>query len=173
MEIAALARRAEAAFGAPQDIEWAIDGDGLHILQSRPITTPLLPEPNPDDTLTIYDNSNIVESYPGHGQPPDLFLRALCLHACLPWPSSPCSGCQRKTIEANSAVFGNMLGRVDGRVYYNLVNWYRALALLPGFSLNRSLHGNDDGRLRTDAGGGDGSDRPTARRRGLAEAAST
>jgi hypothetical protein len=31
-----------------------------------------------------------------------------------------------------------MLGRVDGRVYYNLVNWYRALALLPGFSLNRS-----------------------------------
>jgi hypothetical protein len=31
-----------------------------------------------------------------------------------------------------------MLGRVDGRVYYNLVNWYRALALLPGFSLNRT-----------------------------------
>src|SRR5690606_12013248 len=39
---------------------------------------------------------------------------------------------------ANSAVFGDMLGRVDGRVYYNLVNWYRALALLPGFSLNRA-----------------------------------
>jgi hypothetical protein len=53
-------------------------------------------------------------------------------------PSSPCSGVQRATIEDNSAVFGNMLGRVDGRVYYNLVNWYRALALLPGFSLNRS-----------------------------------
>ena len=31
-----------------------------------------------------------------------------------------------------------MLGRVDGRVYYNLVNWYRALALLPGFSANRA-----------------------------------
>jgi phosphoenolpyruvate synthase/pyruvate phosphate dikinase len=69
MEIADLARRAEAAFGAPQDIEWAIDGDGLHILQSRPITTPLLPAPNPDDTLTIYDNSNIVESYPGMVSP--------------------------------------------------------------------------------------------------------
>jgi hypothetical protein len=47
-------------------------------------------------------------------------------------------GVPRKTIEANAAVFGNMLGRVDGRVYYNLVNWYRALALLPGFSLNRA-----------------------------------
>jgi len=31
-----------------------------------------------------------------------------------------------------------MLGRIDGRVYYNLVNWYRALALLPGFALNRA-----------------------------------
>jgi phosphoenolpyruvate synthase/pyruvate phosphate dikinase len=47
MEIAALARRAEVAFGAPQDIEWAIDADGLHILQSRPITTPLLPAAAP------------------------------------------------------------------------------------------------------------------------------
>ena len=34
-----LARKAERVFGAPQDIEWAIDGDGhLWLLQSRPIT---------------------------------------------------------------------------------------------------------------------------------------
>ncbi|MEO0946512.1 MAG: PEP/pyruvate-binding domain-containing protein, partial [Pseudomonadota bacterium] len=33
-EVAALAARAEAAFGAPQDIEWAIDDGGLHILQA-------------------------------------------------------------------------------------------------------------------------------------------
>ena len=42
------------------------------------------------------------------------------------------------TIRDNGAVFENMLARIDGRVYYNLVNWYRALALLPGFSLNRA-----------------------------------
>ena len=30
-----------------------------------------------------------------------------------------------------------MLGLVDGRVYYNLLNWYRLLAMLPGFTLNR------------------------------------
>jgi rRNA processing protein Krr1/Pno1 len=41
-------------------------------------------------------------------------------------------GVPSKTVEANAAVFGNMLGRVDGRVYYNLVNWYRALALCRG-----------------------------------------
>ncbi len=35
----ALARRIEGHFGAPQDIEWAIDRDGeLFVLQSRPVT---------------------------------------------------------------------------------------------------------------------------------------
>ena len=38
-EVAALARRVEACFAAPQDIEWAIDGDGvLWLLQARPMT---------------------------------------------------------------------------------------------------------------------------------------
>ena len=34
-----LAERVEAYFGAPQDIEWAIEGDTVYLLQSRPITT--------------------------------------------------------------------------------------------------------------------------------------
>ncbi len=39
--LARLAARASAAFGAPQDIEWAVDDDGtVWLLQSRPITTP-------------------------------------------------------------------------------------------------------------------------------------
>lgn len=37
-EIASLARKAEQHFGFPQDIEWAIDGCRLHLLQSRPIS---------------------------------------------------------------------------------------------------------------------------------------
>lgn len=39
LQIAALARRVEAYFGEPQDIEWAIDGNQLYLLQARPITT--------------------------------------------------------------------------------------------------------------------------------------
>jgi phosphohistidine swiveling domain-containing protein len=44
-ELAALGHRVEQHFGAPQDIEWAIDGGGrLWLTQSRPITT-LFPVP--------------------------------------------------------------------------------------------------------------------------------
>lgn len=37
--IARMAMQIERAFGAPQDVEWAIDGAGVWILQARPITT--------------------------------------------------------------------------------------------------------------------------------------
>lgn len=136
-EVATLARKAEEVFGSPQDIEWAFDADGLHILQSRPITTKLLPPPNPDTALTIFDNSNIVESYPGMVSPLT-YSFAVHVYARVYRALVSLLGVSEYTINANASVFGNMLGRVDGRVYYNLVNWYRALALLPGFTLNRA-----------------------------------
>ena len=135
--VADLTCRAEAAFGTPQDIEWAFDAHGLHILQSRPITTPLQPLPRPDTQLTIFDNSNIVESYPGLVSPLT-YSFAVHVYARVYRAFVALLGVPEATITANAAVFGNMLGRVDGRVYYNLVNWYRALALLPGFALNRA-----------------------------------
>jgi pyruvate,water dikinase len=135
--VADLARRAEAAFGSPQDIEWAIDETGLHILQARPITTALKSLAMPDNALTIFDNSNIVESYPGMVSPLT-YSFAVHVYDRVYQSFVRLLGVGKSTIADNSAVFGNMLGRVDGRVYYNLVNWYRALALLPGFSLNRA-----------------------------------
>ncbi len=136
-QVADLAQRAEAAFGAPQDIEWVIDADGLHILQARPITTALKPQPSPDETLTIFDNSNIVESYPGMVSPLT-YSFAVHVYARVYRAFVRLLGVPNQTVADNAAVFDNMLGRIDGRVYYNLVNWYRALALLPGFSLNRA-----------------------------------
>jgi pyruvate,water dikinase len=44
--VADLAASVEAYFGWPQDIEWAIDHDGLWLLQARPITA--LPDAAPD-----------------------------------------------------------------------------------------------------------------------------
>ncbi len=134
--IADLARRAEATFGAPQDIEWAIDANGLHILQSRPVTTPLRPAPAADNHLTIFDNSNIIESYPGMVSPLT-YSFAMHVYDRVYRAFVDLLGVPAATIDAHAAIFANMLGRVDGRVYYNLGNWYRALALLPGFALNR------------------------------------
>lgn len=39
VRLAALGRRLEEYFGAPQDIEWAMAGQDVYLLQSRPITT--------------------------------------------------------------------------------------------------------------------------------------
>jgi rifampicin phosphotransferase len=46
--LAGLARRIEAHFGQPQDIEWCLADDGFQIVQSRPITT-LFPVPEAGD----------------------------------------------------------------------------------------------------------------------------
>jgi pyruvate,water dikinase len=43
LDVARLARRVEERFGSPQDVEWAISGNKLYLLQARPMTA--LPEP--------------------------------------------------------------------------------------------------------------------------------
>jgi pyruvate,water dikinase len=134
--VAALARRAEAHFGTPQDIEWALEGDRLHLLQSRPITTPLRPAPAPDDTLRVFDNSNIVESYPGLVSPLTFSFAAYAYDRVYR-AFVRLLGVSPAQIAANAPVFANLLARIDGRVYYALDNWYRALALLPGFGLTK------------------------------------
>ncbi|MDX1680232.1 MAG: PEP/pyruvate-binding domain-containing protein [Akkermansiaceae bacterium] len=136
--IAALARDCEAFFKQPQDIEWAIDHKGkLWLLQSRPITT-LGKLPDPDDILRVWDNSNIAESYGGVTTPLtfsfasrvyDAVYREFCVLMSVP----------KQRIQRADEVFPNMLGLIRGRVYYNLANWYRVLALLPGFQVNRAF----------------------------------
>ncbi|MBM7086333.1 PEP/pyruvate-binding domain-containing protein [Micromonospora humidisoli] len=50
----AVGRRLQAHFGAPQDVEWALDRDGtLWVLQSRPVST-LFPLPPQTDDLRVY-----------------------------------------------------------------------------------------------------------------------
>jgi len=133
--VSRLVRRASQHFGRPQDIEWAIQNNDLYLLQSRPITS-LAAVPDPDAPATIWDNSNIVESYSGVTTPLTFTFarrayeevyREFCRLLSVP----------EARVEAADTVFANMLGLVRGRVYYNLLNWYRVLALLPGFTVNR------------------------------------
>ncbi|HLZ65706.1 MAG TPA: PEP/pyruvate-binding domain-containing protein [Aliidongia sp.] len=137
--VSALVLACERAVGCPQDIEWAIEAETLYLLQSRPITT-LRPESGvpflPNTALTIWDNSNIVESYPGLVSPLTFsFARHVYGHVYR--ALLRLLGVAPAEIAAHATALDNLLGRLHGRVYYNLLNWYRILALLPGFALNR------------------------------------
>ncbi|HEU0078159.1 MAG TPA: PEP/pyruvate-binding domain-containing protein, partial [Longimicrobiaceae bacterium] len=150
--IAATLRELERALGAPQDVEWALaPADGspreLFILQARPVTTlgsppPEVPAAPAEAPRTgerrIWDNSNIVESYAGVTTPLT-FSFARSVYEDVYRQFCAMVGVEDALVERNRHVFANMLGLVRGRVYYNLLNWYRTLALLPGFSLNRAF----------------------------------
>src|SRR5918992_347576 len=136
LAVADLARAASRHFGSPQDIEWAW-ADGLYLLQSRPITS-LGRLADPDAPLVIWDNSNIVESYSGVTTPLTFsFARDIYEHVyrqfCRLMQVPP------DVIASRDDMFENMLGLIRGRLYYNLLNWYRLLALLPGYQINRRL----------------------------------
>ncbi|UMO99514.1 PEP/pyruvate-binding domain-containing protein [Amycolatopsis sp. EV170708-02-1] len=60
-ELAAVGRRLEKHFGAPQDVEWAFDGDGeLWLTQSRHITT-LFPVPESAGEPRAYWSVNVYQ----------------------------------------------------------------------------------------------------------------
>ncbi|MEM8557443.1 MAG: PEP/pyruvate-binding domain-containing protein [Bacteroidota bacterium] len=135
--VADLARRAAAAFGRPQDIEWAYEGAALYLLQSRPITT-LAALPDPDGTPRLWDNSNIAESYNGVTTPLT-FSFARKAYRSVYRTFCRLLGVRTDVLEANADAFDAMIGLVRGRLYYNLASWYRVLALLPGFRFNRAF----------------------------------
>lgn len=123
---ASIATKIEALFERPQDIEFALAGGELFILQARPITTPIFTE------RILWDNSNITESYSGVTMPLT-FSAIRNAYAQVYRQFLGLMGVQR----VDEYVLRTLLGFYDGRVYYQLLNWYRALALLPAFEHNR------------------------------------
>jgi pyruvate,water dikinase len=83
LSIAELARRVEAQFGAPQDIEWALSGGVLHILQARPITTLVAAEePEPISTAPVVAPPGFWQRGDSHyPQPLYPFTRSVLLPA--------------------------------------------------------------------------------------------
>jgi pyruvate,water dikinase len=135
--VARLARQAETSFGLPQDIEWAIADGRLYLLQSRPVTS-LARVADKNGVLNIWDNSNIAESYNGVTTPLTFSFarnayegvyRQLCHIFGLP----------QARIRVNRVALENMIGLIRGRVYYNVLNWYRLLAQSPGYRMNAAF----------------------------------
>src|SRR5262249_45103000 len=88
--------------------------------------------------LRVWDNSNIIESYYGVTTPLT-FTFARRVYEDVYGQFCRLMGVSELLIETHRHVFANMVGLVRGRVYYNLLNWYRTLGLLPGFAFNRGF----------------------------------
>ena len=109
-------------------------GGGLERSRTAP---PEKSRPAPD-ALRLWDNANIVESYPGVTTPLT-FSFAQRAYSAVYRTFCRVLGVPEARVEAEAATFDQMIGLVRGRIYYNLGSWYRVLALLPGYRLNAPL----------------------------------
>ncbi len=141
-ELCKAALRLEGIAGAPQDIEWAMDERGIHFVQMRPITS-LPPEAFHDvqtrgEEPTLWDNSNIIESYSGVTSP---FTFSYASHAYQHVYRQFAEMMQvpESILLEQEPRFRNMLGLIRGRIYYNLINWYQLLLCMPGSASNPSF----------------------------------
>lgn len=135
LTLARLSRQAARHFSRPAEIEWAIAHQQIYLLQARPITA-LSERPDPDAPLTLWDNSNIIESYSGVTTPLT-FSFARRAYENVYRQFCRMMGVSEKAIAQHDRTFRRMIGLIRGRIYYNLLSWYRILALLPGFQVNR------------------------------------
>lgn len=132
--VAGLACAVSDHLGRPQDIEWALKDNRLYLLQSRDIT--ILGAGQPEEAYALWDNSNIVESY-GGVTTPLTFSVARSAYQEAYRHLGRVLGVSETAIVKNERAYEQMIGLIQGRVYYNLLNWYRLLMLTPGFRFNR------------------------------------
>lgn len=140
--VAGSALKLEKHLDFPVDIEWAFDENDYVVLQCRPITNlppeKLFSKSVNGESYTLWDNSNIVESYSGVTSP-FTFSFASSAYRQVYVQFCAVMGVPAQKVEENEATFRNMLGLVRGRIYYNLVNWYKLILLLPGSSSNKDF----------------------------------
>lgn len=134
-ELTQMAKKLEDLTQSPQDIEWAYKDGELYLLQTRPITTEVF---NDKGRLFIWDNSNIVESYGGLTLPLTFGFARYVYHQVY------VQFCEILMVPGGQIrkmdyFLKNMLGLFYGRVYYNLLNWYKLTNILPGYKFNRKF----------------------------------
>lgn len=123
-QLAATAIQMEAQCGFPVDIEYAVFDGELHFLQCRPVTT-LANRP-----ITVLDNSNIVESYPGLSQPLTASFAGEVYYGVFRGLARRCLPNKRLLADREDTL-RNMVQYTNGRMYYQISNWYSILQYLP------------------------------------------
>jgi rifampicin phosphotransferase len=124
----------ERLFGAPQDIEWAVDAEGITFLQSRPITTFAPPPiasgsrlPGPEVRFT---NANVNESFPGPISP---FLYSVARTGYYHYFRNVgrALGISEERLSRIEHPLRQIVGVHGGRMYYNLTSIYEVLRAAP------------------------------------------
>ncbi len=127
---------AERHFGAPRDVEWAIAGGEVYLLQARPITTLSSGPAKPGEgegrgaPTDVWTNANVGDALPGVASP-------------LTWSiaSRYSERGFRRAFEALACRVPDgavLVGRFRGRVYLNLTQFLRIASQVPLLS-GRSL----------------------------------
>lgn len=133
VQLVSVANRIENLFNCPQDIEWCIKDNNLYILQSRPITRDF--QLNQEEYF--FDSANIAESYSGVVLPLT-FSYAQFVYEKAYMDLLIMSGVSKKKVNAHKNIFRNLLGHFYGRMYYNMNNWYKMTAFVPGYRRNKN-----------------------------------
>lgn len=128
--ITQLALRVEAYFGLPQDIEGTLTEDGrIHLVQARPIAI--------DPRLRhLWSNANITESFPGVTTALTYSFAQL-FYASIFGDLYRRLGVDDALLRANANHLQQMIGFLNGRIYYRLDDWYILHSQLPVFPLFR------------------------------------
>jgi pyruvate,water dikinase len=125
-----LALDIERAFGAPQDIEWTIDGDGqLWIVQSRPITA-RTKAGGSGGAKVRWSNANVNENFP---QPISPLLYSLARLGYYHYFRNLGRGfgVSRARLALMEPALRQMIGVHGARMYYNLSGIHSVLRSVP------------------------------------------
>lgn len=111
-----------------QDIEFAIVKNTVYLLQARPISA--YKNINPHRKTFFIDNSNIIESYYGVTTPLT-FSFALDIYRQVYQATLKAGKVRSKIMDSLKDSLANMLYYHEGKIYYNMKNWYRLTSIFP------------------------------------------
>ncbi len=111
-----------------QDIEFALRGNKTFFLQARPITA--YKGIDPHKRTLLIDNANIIESYFGVTSPLT-FSFAKDVYRDVYTATLRYGKIRPRIINALSPSLSEMLYMHEGKIYYNMKNWYRVASIFP------------------------------------------
>ncbi len=147
-ELAVLAQRIEQTFGDARDVEWALAGSAIFVLQARPVTAlPGAPKRVRsrrvrDRSKIVWSNVNVGEALPGVATP----LTWSILSGFSDVGFRRAFGALGCSVPVDSELVGNF----RGRIYLNLSEFFTIASQVPGISPRMILALGGGGELASE-----------------------